>query len=121
MVRRRGARRLEPWQQVQTRGHPSRRPRFARAPQDEAEVIRSILSRADKNRASPSSAPKQLAPPLGVAECMLRTRPFAGCFALLSYSFANNSAKVIPTHGAHVAKRHVDDVRAGKGRDLRRN
>jgi hypothetical protein len=32
------ARRLEPWQQVRTCGHPSRRPRFARAPQDEAEV-----------------------------------------------------------------------------------
>ena len=29
------ARRLEPWQQVRTRSHPSRRPRFARAPQDE--------------------------------------------------------------------------------------
>jgi hypothetical protein len=52
---------------------------------------------------------------------MLRTRRPALCFALLSYSFANNFAKVIPTHGAHVAQRHVGDVRAGKGRDLRRN
>src|SRR5499433_952197 len=36
----RAARRLEPWQQVRTRGHPSRRPRFARAPQDEVGVIK---------------------------------------------------------------------------------
>src|SRR5215467_4175876 len=35
----RAARRLEPWQQVRTRGHPSRRPRFARAPQDEVRVV----------------------------------------------------------------------------------
>src|SRR5262249_24071689 len=39
MVRRRAhPRRLEPWQQVRTRVHPSRRPRFARAPQDEVGV-----------------------------------------------------------------------------------
>ena len=36
----RAARRLEPWQQVRTRGHPSRRPRFARAPQDEVGVMK---------------------------------------------------------------------------------
>src|SRR5262249_3936314 len=36
----RAARRLEPWQQVRTRGHPSRRPRFARAPQDEVGVVK---------------------------------------------------------------------------------
>src|SRR5215510_10651699 len=35
----RAARRLEPWQQIRTRGHPSRRPRFARAPQDEVGVM----------------------------------------------------------------------------------
>jgi len=52
---------------------------------------------------------------------LLRTRRLALCFALLSYSFANNFAKVIPTRGAHVAQRHVGDVRAGKGRNLRRN
>src|SRR5262245_38384451 len=78
-------------------------------------------SRADKNRASPTSAPKQPDPPLGVAQGMPRTRRLARCIALLSYSFANNFAKVIPTHGAHVAQRHINDVRAGKGRNLRRN
>src|SRR5262249_52825610 len=36
----RAARRLEPWQQVRTRGHPSRRPRSARAPQDEVGVVK---------------------------------------------------------------------------------
>src|SRR5690242_6186608 len=36
----RAARRLEPWRQVRTRGHPSRRPRFARAPQDEVGVVK---------------------------------------------------------------------------------
>src|SRR5689334_6397824 len=36
----RAARRLEPWRQVRTRGHPSRRPRFARAPQDEVRVVK---------------------------------------------------------------------------------
>src|SRR5882724_8160585 len=34
------ARRLEPWRQVRTCGHPSRRPRFARAPQDEVGVVK---------------------------------------------------------------------------------
>src|SRR5262249_22475160 len=41
----RAARRLEPWQQVRTRGHPSRRPRFARAPQDEVGVVKDSQAR----------------------------------------------------------------------------
>src|SRR5215470_19747119 len=40
----RAARRLEPWQQVRTRGHPSRRPRFARAPQDEVAVVERFIA-----------------------------------------------------------------------------
>ena len=45
------ARRLEPWQQIRTRGHPSRRPRFPRAPQDEVEVVeRSTASQNEGGR-----------------------------------------------------------------------
>ena len=44
--------------------------------------------------------------------------------ACLHYSVShrsNNSTKVIPIHGAYVAQRRIDDVRVGKGRDLRGN
>src|SRR5262244_2326344 len=41
----RAARRLERWQQVRTRGHPSRRPRFARAPQDEVGAVKDSQAR----------------------------------------------------------------------------
>jgi hypothetical protein len=52
---------------------------------------------------------------------MLRTRRLALALHYSVIHRANNSAKVIPTRGAHVAHGRVDDVRAGKGRDLRRN
>jgi hypothetical protein len=52
---------------------------------------------------------------------MLRTRRRALASHYSVIQCANNFAKVIPTRGAHVAQGHVDDVRAGKGRDLRRN
>ena len=56
MVRRRAARRLKPWQQIRTRGHPSRRPRFARAPQDEVGVVERFEALQDSGAAAASSA-----------------------------------------------------------------
>src|SRR5689334_24844529 len=63
----RAARRLEPWRQVRTRGHPSRRPRhsasktrvdalWARAPQDEVGVEK------DSHARKPSFLAEFLAP-----------------------------------------------------------
>jgi hypothetical protein len=52
---------------------------------------------------------------------MLRTRRLALAFHYSVIHQANNSTKVIPIRGAHVAHRRFDDVGAGKGRDLRRN
>src|SRR5262245_13995250 len=57
----RAARRLEPWPQVRTRGHPSRRPRhsasktrvtalMARAPQDEVGVVKDSQTRGTTAR-----------------------------------------------------------------------
>src|SRR4030095_16202767 len=54
------ARRLEPWQQVRTRGHPSRRPRFARAPQDKVGGVERFTACQDDedSPACVASAPR---------------------------------------------------------------
>src|SRR5262249_14709736 len=54
--------------------------------------------------------------------CATRAPHLSACAlpALLSYSLhEQHFAKVIPTRGAYVAQRFIDDVRGGKAHDLR--